>query len=118
MALYFDCKTNENRSYVNYAVFTDGEKNYKVDRVCSYGRGTVDNYLSMEWTHLYIWDSETETETPIDDSWFEDKDFVGLEIDDDANMETGKEYYCIPVTVMYGDDLTVIYEENKISEVK
>ena len=29
-------------------------------------------------------------------------------------METGKEYYCIPVTVMYGDDLTVIYEENKI----
>jgi hypothetical protein len=108
MALYFDCKTNADRSYVNYAVFTDGEKNYKVDRVCSYGRGTVDNYLSMEWTYLYIWDSETETETPIDDSWFKDKKFVGFEIDDDANTETGAKYYCTPIKVMYGDELTEI----------
>ena len=33
-------------------------------------------------------------------------------------METGKEYYCIPVAVMYDNDLTVIYEENKIRQEK
>lgn len=105
MALYFDCYTNVNKPYVNYAVFTDGTNNYRVDREWTYF-DFEDKYLSMKWIGLYTWGDDNRNY--INDDWFKDKKFVGFEIDDDANTETGAKYYCTPIKVMYGDELTEI----------
>ena len=109
MALYFDCYTN-GKPYINYAVFTDGTNEYKVDRDWTYF-DLEGKYLSMEWTGLYVWNEDKRTD--IDDSWFENKKFIKLETEDDADIETGAKYYCTPIKVMYGDELKEIKHQIK-----
>lgn len=109
MALYFDCYTN-GKPYVNYAVFTDGANEYRVDREWTYF-DLNGKYLSMKWTGLYVWGENDRTY--IDNDWFEDKKFVELDTESDIDTETGANYYCIPVKVMYGDEVKVIKHQMK-----